>query len=294
MISILIPTYNYNVYPLVMELKKQADLANIEYEIIVLDDASSITIQENLAINNFKKCLYLSNESNLGRANNINKLIGLSKFDYCLILDCDVFPKKDDFISNYIIEVFLKKDVVYGGIAYKSELPLPKEILRWKYGHKREAITLEKRIKNPYQYLLTSNILICKSKLENNFFNKDIINYGYEDLEFAKKLEAKNISVSNIKNEVYHLNLETSVEFLQKTEKALQNLYFLEKTGILPKKSTKVSKLHSILKQIYLDRLVTKIYPFTKSILKQNLLSKNPNLFIFDVYKILFYCKISK
>ncbi len=294
MLSILIPTYNYNVYPLVTELKKQAYLTNIEYEIIVLDDASLVLLEQNLAINDLENCFYLSNDVNLGRSNNINKLINLSRFDYCLILDCDVFPKKNDFISNYLIELFSKKEVVYGGIAYKTELPLQKEMLRWKYGHLREAIPFEKRIQHPYQHLLTSNILICKSTLENNFFNKDIINYGYEDLEFVKKLEAKNINVTNINNEVYHLNLETSAEFLQKTEKALQNLYFLEKTGILPKKSTKVSKLHSILKQLFLDKLIEIFYHILKPFLKQNLLSKNPNLFIFDLYKILFYCKISK
>ena len=42
MLSILIPTYNYNVYPLVMELKSQADELDLSYEILVQDDASKI------------------------------------------------------------------------------------------------------------------------------------------------------------------------------------------------------------------------------------------------------------
>ena len=38
MLSILIPTYNYNVYPLVTELKSQADALGIAYEVLQLMD----------------------------------------------------------------------------------------------------------------------------------------------------------------------------------------------------------------------------------------------------------------
>ena len=61
MLSILIPTYNYNVYPLLTELKKQADLANLPYEILVLDDASSLFIAENSKINVLENCSYFQN-----------------------------------------------------------------------------------------------------------------------------------------------------------------------------------------------------------------------------------------
>ena len=52
MLSILIPTYNYNVYPLVTELKKQIDELAIEYEILVQDDSSksSENIKQNSKI----------------------------------------------------------------------------------------------------------------------------------------------------------------------------------------------------------------------------------------------------
>ena len=40
MISILIPCYDYNAYPLVSKLEKQALILNINFEIICIDDAS--------------------------------------------------------------------------------------------------------------------------------------------------------------------------------------------------------------------------------------------------------------
>ena len=40
MISILIPCYDYNAYPLESKLEKQALILNINFEIICIDDAS--------------------------------------------------------------------------------------------------------------------------------------------------------------------------------------------------------------------------------------------------------------
>ena len=44
MLSILIPTYNYDCSRLIRDLQAQAEQAGIDYEIIVADDASPIYI----------------------------------------------------------------------------------------------------------------------------------------------------------------------------------------------------------------------------------------------------------
>lgn len=54
MLSILIPTYNYNVYPLVSELHRQCLECGIAFEIIVFDDGSNRYIKDNQQINSFK------------------------------------------------------------------------------------------------------------------------------------------------------------------------------------------------------------------------------------------------
>ena len=41
MLSILIPIYNYNSYPLVQELHKQCLESDIDFEILCQDDASN-------------------------------------------------------------------------------------------------------------------------------------------------------------------------------------------------------------------------------------------------------------
>lgn len=42
MLSILVPVYNFNSRPLLERLHSQAEALNIEYEIIVADDASTL------------------------------------------------------------------------------------------------------------------------------------------------------------------------------------------------------------------------------------------------------------
>ena len=85
MLSVLIPTFNYNTLPLVKELKQQLDNCNVVYEILVQDDAGSLFFNENSVINSFENCSFNRNEENLGRGGNINSLIKQSKYSFLLI-----------------------------------------------------------------------------------------------------------------------------------------------------------------------------------------------------------------
>ena len=102
MISILIPTYNYNTLPLVEELCRQAISESLEFEIIVADDASPINenTEINSKINQLSNCQFIRNEVNLGRGQNRNALVQKAKYDWALLMDCDTFPKDKNFIKK--------------------------------------------------------------------------------------------------------------------------------------------------------------------------------------------------
>ena len=88
MLSILIPTYNYNVLPLVQELHKQASKAEIAFEIIVLDDASKNILPSSTETSaNF---IFIKNEINLGRTRTRAILAEKAKYNTLLFLDADV------------------------------------------------------------------------------------------------------------------------------------------------------------------------------------------------------------
>jgi len=289
MLSIIIPTYNYSASELVYSVTKQCESIEIAYEVIVQDDAStdSDSILENQTINKLPNCQFIRNEKNLGRGKNINSLIKLAKYDWILLLDCDTKPISENFIRMYLETMRdSSSKIIFGGIAYLDTPPKESEILRWKYGTEREAISLGKRSKNPYLTLLTSNILCQKNLFETVCFDENITEYGYEDLVFAKQLEEHKIEILHIENPVYHLNYETSEAFLKKTEKSLQTLLFLEENKIIDTNTTKLQKAYQQLKKLKLERVFFMIFKRWKGKIIKNLLSNNPSIFYFDLYKL--------
>ena len=103
MLSILIPSFNYNVYPLAKELETQALNANIVYELICIDDGSfSILNEENQKINTLTNCNFIEHKKNIGRTANRQFLANKAQYNWLLYIDADVLPKHSSFISTYL------------------------------------------------------------------------------------------------------------------------------------------------------------------------------------------------
>ena len=163
MLSILIPTYNYTIFPLVRKLWDQCMEQQIEFEILCQDDGS----QSVYNIDN-------------------NVIVTLE----------NVMPISDNFIATYLETIKNPEiNVCYGGITYKKNRPEESHILRWVYGYKRESLSAENRLKKPYQSSLTSNLLISRAVFKENRFSAIITKYGYEDLVFFHDLKLKNIQI---------------------------------------------------------------------------------------------------
>ena len=292
MLSILIPVYNYNVYPLVSELHKQCLECGINFEILCQDDASNQIEPDNQSINSFKNCHFSKNNSNLGRGKNINFLVEKAQFEWLLIMDCDTFPTKNNFIQDYVSQINKAEKVVYGGIEYQKEKPANDQLLRWFYGNVRESLSVEKRNSNPNGNALTSNLLIQKKVFVSNPFEESITKYGYEDLVFLSDLKKKGILVKHIDNPTYHLGLETSQQFLDKTKIALENLKLITETTSLDRSESKLLKVSTLLKRLYLSSIISFIFKKLERKMEGNLLSEKPSLVVFDLYKLGYYCSL--
>lgn len=294
MLSILIPTYNYNVFPLVKEISEQCIYEKINFEIIVLDDASQHFHVENNKINSLSNCSYTVLNQNIGRSAIRNLLSTKASFENLLFLDADVRTRSDQFIKNYIR--FLKNNsnygVVYGGIVYQENKPDNNELLRWIYGNKREALAAEKRNENVYVSFLTLNFLIKKKVFKTVRFNEDIPNLRYEDLLFSFDLMKKNIPLQHINNQVIHNGIETSEVFLQKTNDSLKGLKFLLSNNYLPANYAKISTVFDLLKQSKLLFVINFIYKKRKKSFEKNLLGNKPSLFIYDIYRLGYFSQL--
>ncbi len=96
MVSILIPTYNYDVRQLVKFLSHEKTTVTQEYEIIVADDGSNIPeiLEANSEIEKMQGVTFLINEKNLGRTATRQKLATMAQFPWLLFLDADVLPEE--------------------------------------------------------------------------------------------------------------------------------------------------------------------------------------------------------
>lgn len=286
MLSILIPVYNYDVYPLASELKHQADVLGIKYEILVQDDNSTEFTAENQKINSLSNCHYDVNPKNIGRGRNINLLCTKADEEYVLIMEADSFPENKHYLKNYLDLISKDTSIIFGGVKYPETVPEKNKLLRWKYGHFRETKSLQHRLKNNYSFVFSWNLLLKKEILLKYPFPEFISDYGYEDVLFIKNLRLNCISITHIENALFHYNDEYSIDFINKSERAVKTLYDLISLQKIEYKHVKLSCIYSILKKLYLIGIVKAIYTKNKQRILKNLTSKNPNLYVLDFYKL--------
>ena len=84
LLSILIPTHDYNAYPLVQSLHQQAEALSVPYEMILVEDGShdSVSMIANLKTQDLSRCRYIRRKENVGRSAIRNFLMDESKGDY--------------------------------------------------------------------------------------------------------------------------------------------------------------------------------------------------------------------
>jgi glycosyltransferase involved in cell wall biosynthesis len=292
MLSILIPTYNYNVLELVYELQFQATREHIDFEILVFDDASTdlTIVSKNQQVSLIDNCYYKLLQENVGRSKIRNLLAKKAKYHWLLFLDADTMPTSKNFICQYLLYLDNEEKIVCGGLEYQNQKPPAEKMLRWVYGRKREAIPVYVRENAPYTSLLTANLAISKSIFNKIAFNETITRYGYEDLVFSYNLSQLHIKVQHIDNTIYHLGLEPSEVFIQKFESSLTVYKYLVSNNIIPENYMKLGRIYLAVKRFGLQKAVAWLFNFFKKGIVRNLTGSKPSVRLFDVYRLGYLC----
>ena len=120
MISILVPCFDYNAYPLVSLLEKQALMLKINFEIICIDDGSFSSKNElNQKINLLTNSRFIESKKNIGRVKNRLLLAEKSQYEFLLFIDVDTTPSNENFLKNYLAQLH-KGRIIFGGCNYKN------------------------------------------------------------------------------------------------------------------------------------------------------------------------------
>jgi glycosyltransferase involved in cell wall biosynthesis len=100
-LSVLIPVYNFNIAPLVVELAQQCAGTGLPWEILCIDDGSSLVFREqNRTLQGRAGIRYEELPDNIGRAAIRNLLAEKAVFPYLLFMDCDSAVVRADYMSN--------------------------------------------------------------------------------------------------------------------------------------------------------------------------------------------------
>lgn len=294
MLSVLIPTYGEDVVSLVETIQKQITNLKIPYEIICFDNGSkSKTDIKNNTINSFDFCCFKALEKNGGRSKIRNLLAQNAKYEWLLFLDADVLPVKETFILNYVQTIKNESvKVIFGGLKYYDEKPADSKMLRWVYGKSREEIPLEIRQQNPRIHFTSANFIMAKEVFEQHHFDEELTKYGYEDTLLAMVLQRNAIAIKQTDNPVYHLGLDENKVFLEKTKKAVENIFLLFQNKKITSKDNKLLSVFSKVKNFKIIGLISFLHMNLSGILERNLVSGNPSLFLYDVYKLGYLCTI--
>ena len=288
MLSILIPTYDYTCYQLVHDLHEQAERLGVPYEIIVAEDGSrsQVNIIANHKITDLSHCRHHVRKHNLGLAATRNELAEMAQYDWLLLIDSDAKVEKPDFLHTYLNHTG-KAEVVVGGLYHQPINYDPNKSLRFKYEKEADKHRLSaERSLHPYQHLSCFNIMLHKPLFMQILFDKDCKEYGYEDALFGVELKKRGIPILHIDNPLMHKGLDTNEYFLQKSETALRTL---KKLNGKMESHSHVGKALQRLQKNHVAWAMRLFFKAFKPLMRHNLLSKNPSLFWFSVYKLGYY-----
>jgi hypothetical protein len=290
MLSVLIPTYNYDITPLVHEIYQQALSCNIIFEILVYDDGSKSPLnKKNQLINELEFCSFKELEHNIGRSAIRNLLGADATYDTLLFIDAGTFPKDINYIKNYLN--FVNKSVVVGGMTNLEVPPLKPYKLRWVYTQKRESQQTNRTVIRPI--ICSSKFLIKKVLLLNYKFDETIHKYGTEDVLFFDKLIQNSIPIDYFDNPVIHDAKDDTNTFIQKTEEALENLIHLIQVNKIKKDRYRVSRLFYQLEAIKFTFVIIGLYWLFRPLLVYNFNSSRPSIMLYDFYRLGYFCQLS-
>ncbi len=283
--SICLPLYQRKPYPTVQSLVKQAEDLGIDYEILIIDDASSPEISEanRQLFNKLSKVRYLVLAHNIGRAKMRNLLASEAKGQYFLSLDADVHICKNDFLQSFWSQR-QSGAVIIGG---RKLAPLQANCeLRWHYAKQRESHSVENRREKPYSSFMTGAFFCARSLFQKLNFDEDIKGYGHEDTLFGFGLRALGIPLIHIDNPILIEADDSNSDFLEKSKAAMRNLKIVYTKQPDLAKDIKILDLALKIENAGFSAIFTLLYrPFRMTILK-NLLSSKPNLRFFDLYRL--------
>ncbi|MDO5571608.1 MAG: glycosyltransferase [Bacteroidales bacterium] len=173
----------------------------------------------------------------------------------------------------------------------------PVECIEKKYKNINEDTFKEKNSINKYskRHLLSNNFLISKATFNKIKFDERLEKYGHEDTLFGLELRKKGVYIFYINNPVVHLGLKDYDKYISDVKASIENLKFIS-DNIIDKddrKDFKLLKVYDLISSLKLKHLITIIYNRLGDSIINNLKTRNPNLYLLNLYKLGYLCSLN-
>lgn len=294
MLSVLIPTFEYDCSDLVTALHQQCESLTqndqLEYEIIVVDDGSKGAVWQTVkaTVESLNHCSFIRLEENIGRSRVRNFLAQRAQGERLLFIDSHMSIISTQYIQRYLTT---DADICQGGYVVEEDDKWDDNL---RYRYERRARQLNRKHNDDTETnhdFHTSNFMVTRQLFLAHPLDESIRRYGYEDVLYGKQLADCGIKVTNIDNPVGFAHFESNSAFVQKTEEAIATLYELrERIDGYSRLLTHERRL----KRWIIAPLLCNIFSLTRQKMRDNLCGSNPNLRIFDFYKLLLLLSLDR
>ncbi len=210
-LTICVPTFHDNPDALIRAVSQMPGAGACA--IVVYDDGSqdetlTLTIRRALDLLPGPGTL-LCADQNLGRSAARNLLVGAAPSDWVLLLDADMLPDSDGFLTTYMdqIRALRAPAIIAGGFSLLQVTPYGNQRLHAAQARRSDCLSADERRTDPGRYVFTSNILVHRSILEQVPFDPAFSGWGWEDVDWGLRVAADH-PVIHIDNTATHLGLE--------------------------------------------------------------------------------------
>ncbi|MDI3312705.1 MAG: glycosyltransferase family 2 protein, partial [Thermoanaerobacterium sp.] len=191
-VTVAIPTYNRAHY-LKEAIESVLNQTYTDYELLVVDNASTDNTEEVVKSFNDKRIKYIKNETNIGMVNNWNKCIDLAQGEYLIIFHDDdimkpeLLEKEVEILDNNedVILVGCNKEYIdsNGNLINEREFKIYKDIIFKKYEFIKETCVSKIGI------AISSSMYRISLLKKNNLYYREKAEFGC-DLYFLFELNS--------------------------------------------------------------------------------------------------------
>ena len=263
--SIIIPTFNRSAF--LIKIIKKLVISQFKLEIIVCDSSSKDQTKEKLRVisqlNKHQKIKYIDIYKN---NHSLKRNIGIknAKGKYIILLDDDCMPEKN-FLKKYnkLLDTIKNKKIIISGSVDYNFYTLNKNFIKYRQSRHFKIINDKDFGKN---FLNPKNIVVMNLGFEkklikkyNLYFDERFNRYGFEDFEFAFRLNKKNIKVLLGSPLVTHLDNRNFEAYLNKIKFiAYESSIFLNRINPQAAKTNNFIKLENnfIFKKLCKKKLI--------------------------------------